>query len=326
MRALITGVAGFAGGHLAAYLAAQPGIKVVGCGQQTAAPAFLAATIEYHEIDLRDSDAVTDLLTAVQPDQIYHLAAQAFVPASWADPWDTLETNIKMQLNLLRAMQQVGLTKARLLAVTSNEVYGKVGAADGTPVDEQHVFQPKNPYAVSKVTQDLLAGLYAELGLGVVIARPFNHIGARQAPGFVVPAFAAQVARIEAGLQPPVIEVGNLDALRDFSDVRDVVRAYHLLVERGTPGEAYNIGSGVLRPIRAVLEGLLALSDVRVEVRVDPARLRPVDPPGLCADTRKLRVATGWLPRYSFDETLAEVLNDQRARVAEQLNMGRMTM
>lgn len=320
MRALITGVAGFAGSHLAAYLAAQPGIEVVGCGQQTAAPAFLTSRIVYHEIDLRDPEAVAGLLAAVQPAQIYHLAAQAFVPASWADPWDTLETNIKMQLNLLRAMQQVGLTSTRLLAVTSNEVYGKVGAADGAPIDEQHALQPKNPYAVSKVTQDLLAALYAELGLAVVIARPFNHIGARQASGFVAPAFAAQVARIEAGLQPPVIEVGNLDALRDFSDVRDVVRAYHLLVERGMPGEAYNIGSGVLRPIRAVLEGLLALSHVAVDVRVDTARLRPVDPPGLCADTRKLRVSTGWTPQHTFEETLAEVLNDQRARVAEQLN------
>jgi GDP-4-dehydro-6-deoxy-D-mannose reductase len=248
--------------------------------------------------------------------QIYHLAGQAFVPRSFEAPWETLENNVRPQLNLSLACIQYHPT-TRILIAGSAEIYGTVTRV---PIDESAPLQPSSPYSVSKVTQDLL-GLQYHLshGLHILRARAFNHFGPKQSDRFVVPAFAMQIARIEAGQQAPVLQVGDLSAQRDFTDVRDIVRAYRLLVERGTPGEAYNIASGEAHSIQEVLDTLLSLTAVPITVTIDEKRLRPSNIPILVGDNTRLRQATGWSPTVRFDQTLQEVLQDCRERVRQQI-------
>jgi GDP-4-dehydro-6-deoxy-D-mannose reductase len=270
--------------------------------------------VDLHLIDLNDEEAVHGLLEATRPDEIYHLAAQAFVPLSFENPWDTLSNNIHAQLNLLHSMVKLDLD-ARILVVGSGEEYGNLRPED-VPVAENHPLRPSSPYSVSKVTQDML-GLqyYLSHDVATVRVRPFNQIGPGQSPDFVAPAFARQIAAIEKGLQEPVIYVGNLEARRDFTDVRDMVRAYVLLLALGTPGEVYNTGSGEAHSIRELLDLLLNLTDSPVQVRPDPARMRPIDTPVIICDATRLRVATGWSPAITFEQSLADILADQRARV-----------
>lgn len=316
MRALITGISGFAGSHLADFLVEQGGIEVWGTARSgPGAAAHLAGRVELCPVDLTEPDAVRALLAHCRPARIYHLAGQAFVPASWDDPWATLEANIRPQLNLLQAMVDLGL-EARLLCVSSMEVYGRTAPA-ASPIDEQAPLTPDTPYGTSKVAQDMLTAQYAHrYGLFAVRARPFNHIGPRQNERFVASDFARQIAEIERGLRPPVMEVGNLDVERDFSDVRDMVRAYYLLLERGAPGEAYNIGRGEPHSVRELLETLLGLASTRIEARTDPKRLRPSDAPLSYADISKIRAATGWEPTRPFHESLRDVLDDWRTKIS----------
>jgi GDP-4-dehydro-6-deoxy-D-mannose reductase len=308
LRSLITGAGGFVGGHLCAYLLAHTDWELTG----TVYPHPVDAQpqeprLRLRHADLRDPEGVQALVGEVQPDCIFHLAAQSFVPASLADPWDTLQSNIRAQLNLLEAVRRSG-RDVRLLVIGSNEEYG-APKPEELPQTEESPLRPNNPYAVSKVAQDFL-GLqyYLAYGLPVVRVRPFNHTGPGQAPRFVVPAFASQIARIEAGLQAPVMQVGNLEAARDFTDVRDIVRAYHLAVSQGEPGEVYNLASGRPQSVRGLLEMLLSHSHVEIRVERDPRRYRPVDVPVAYGSAAKFRQRTGWEPQIPFEQTLRDTL------------------
>jgi len=328
LRALITGVGGFAGSHLADALLARPEVEVWGCVIGGLRPSYLAEGVRLVQADLRDPESVRALLNRVRPDRIYHLAGQSFPPQSWSDPWDTFETNVRPQLNLLEAAHRLtlpaspgGLSGVRVLVVGSNEEYGRAVAEghDGPPVRETSSLRPHNPYSVSKVTQDYLGLQYfLSHGLCTIRVRPSNHLGPRQNERFVGPAFARQIARVEAGLQAPAIKVGSLSARRDFTDVRDIVRAYWLALEHGEAGEVYNVGSGRAYPIQAILDGLLALTAAAIRVEVDPALLRPSDTLPAC-DSGKLRDRTGWEPQIPLEQTLRDLLEFERARLSERM-------
>ncbi|MBL8162381.1 MAG: GDP-mannose 4,6-dehydratase [Anaerolineae bacterium] len=317
MRILITGVGGFVGGHLATYLLDNdPLIEIHGTTLNLEQKVG-DSRIRVHALDLRDEQAVRQLIEDVEPDHIYHLAAQSSPRRSFVIPWETLENNIRAQLNLILACIHSNLTP-RLLIVSSAEIYGPV-APDQQPIHEDLPLRPTNPYGVSKVTQDMLAlQYYLSHKLPILRVRPFNHIGTGQSEGFVATDFAKQIARIEAGLQAPVMVVGNLGAERDFTDVRDMVRAYGLIMTQGHSGAVYNVASGETHSIRELLDTLLRHSTMPIEVQVDPARMMPIDVPIIRGDSSKLRAATGWQPTIPFEQTLRDVLDDWRVRVREQ--------
>jgi GDP-4-dehydro-6-deoxy-D-mannose reductase len=247
----------------------------------------------------------------VRPDLVFHLAAMADVGRSFQNPWETLENNIVSQINVLQAILNLRLP-TRILVVSSAEIYGSA-VKTGVPQDENTPFQPANPYSVSKVAQDMLGLQYfISYKMPIIRARPFNHIGPSQKGGFVAADFASQIAAIEAGQHEPVIYVGNLSAERDFTDVRDVVRAYYLLALKGEPGQAYNVCSGEAYSVQYLLDTLLNFSTVNVEVRQEPSRMRPSDVPRRVGDATKLREATGWKPEILFEQSLLDILNDWR--------------
>jgi GDP-4-dehydro-6-deoxy-D-mannose reductase len=257
------------------------------------------------------------ILERARPDVIFHLAAVAVTGRSWRDPAATLQLNVGMQANILQAVVNLKLD-SRVIVVGSSEEYGAAlsKTSDQGSISEETPFQPVNPYAVSKVAQDML-GLQYHLshGLDAVRVRPFNHIGPRQSLGFVVPDFASQVAQIEVGQRRPVIQVGNLAAQRDFTDVRDVVRAYRLLALKGVSGEVYNVGSGRAHAVQEVLDYLIAQAKVPIQVEPDPERMRPSDIPRVVCDYAKLHACTGWEPSIAFEQSLSDVLQDWRTRV-----------
>lgn len=303
MRALITGIRGFAGRHLAKLLQDE-GLEVWGVSRETGTE----QEERVFEADLLDRDAVGTALDKTAPDLIFHLAAQASVGVSWKDPEATIRNNVFAQLNLLEAIRELGMSP-RVLVVSSNEVYGAPAGPDELPFRETSALRPNNPYALSKVAQDLMGYQYhATYGMPIVRVRPFNHLGPGQSDDFVAPSFARQVAEIEAGLRDPVIRVGNLEAERDFSDVRDVVRAYYLVTTKGEAGEVYNVGSGQAVSIQTVLDFFVQECRVPIKVEVDPERYRPVDVPRSWTDTTKLREATGWRPSIPLERTLVDVL------------------
>jgi len=312
MRVLITGITGFAGSHLAEFLIANhPDVKVFGIVRWRSRMENILPirdNIELCEADLKDMVSLQACLAHIRPDRIFHLAAQSFVPTSWKCPGETFAINATGQINLFESL--LSLKQSPLVQVAgSSEEYGRV-FPDEIPMKETNPLRPLSPYAVSKVAQDLLGYQYFQsYGLPVVRTRGFNHTGPRRGEVFVTSSLAKQIAAIEKGVKEPVIQVGNLDAKRDFSDVRDIVEAYWLSLEKGEPGEVYNIGSGVSRPIREVLDILLSLSKVNVRVEVDPQRLRPSDVPILLADSSKFVARTGWKPRFSFRQTLSDLLD-----------------
>ena len=315
MRALITGIGGFAGSHLADYLVEHTDCEVWGVVRHTRwRIAHLEGRIHTVTCDLTDVTATARLVEEVRPDLVFHLAAYSRVGASWAHPWETYETNLRTQLSLLEALVTTG-QRPRVLIVGSNEAYGK---PEHLPVDERHPFRPVTPYGVSKAAQDLM-GLQYHLahGLPVVRVRPFNHIGPRQSLGFVCPDLASQVARIERGEQEPVIRVGNLSARRDFTDVRDVAVAYWLALTRGEPGDVYNVGRGESHAVQEILDILVAASKVPIRVEIDPQRMRPSDVPEVRCDAGKLRRRTGWEPKIPFEQSVLDTLEDWRRRVAK---------
>lgn len=318
MRALITGITGFAGGHLAQILLDR-GDSVFGIARDEGySLAHLSQPIDSVIADLCDINVVRHILAEVKPEAIYHLAGQAFVPTSWSSPWETFENNVLPQLNILQAMLAQG-SKARLLVVASNEVYGHV-SVDKLPVNEEMPMRPDNPYGVSKVAQDVLALQYhLSHGVDVLRVRAFNHIGPRQSPVFVAASFAKQIAEIEAGLREPVLHVGNLEAQRDFTDVVDVMRAYALLVEHGQSGEAYNVGTGRAYSIQYLLDTMLGFSTAAIRIRPDETRMRPSDTPLIYADNRKLCAQTGWRPTIKFEDSLKRVLEYWRADVKQKI-------
>jgi GDP-4-dehydro-6-deoxy-D-mannose reductase len=315
---LITGAAGFAGSHLAEECARR-GWNVHGTARPGERAENLAAVpgATIHRCELSDADAVRTLVEEVQPAQVYHLAAQASVQKAWQDPMATLTNNIAAQLAILRGVQ-VTCPQARVLIVSSSEVYGRVDPAR-LPVNEDAPLGPLDPYAVSKVTQEML-GLqhYLAFDLPVVRVRPFNHAGPRQRPGFVVADFARQVALIEAGLSPLVIKVGNLAAVRDLSDVRDIVRAYVLALREGEAGAVYNVASGHGISMADLLQAFIDQAGVPIAKALDPARLRPIDRPLIIGDATRLRARTGWTPTIPLAQTVRDTLDYWRARLSRQ--------
>ncbi len=317
MKALITGISGFVGTHLCRHLLDHTDWQIAGTvfGPYDSIKPWWDQ-LEIYPAELSRLEVVSFILEQAQPDYIFHLAAQPMVSLSHRDPWGTLANNIHMQLNILHALVKLDMLDTRVLVIGSGEVYGPV-SPDELPICETQPFRPANPYAVSKITQDML-GLqyYQTYGVQAIRARSFNHIGPGQRLGFVVPDFAQQIAAIEAGQSPPVMRVGNLAARRDFTDVRDVVRAYRLLMTTGQAGQAYNIGAGQSHAIQKVLDTLLSLSKVEIVIEPDPARMRPSDVPDVVCDAGKLRRQTGWQPTIPFEQSLADVLDYWRARMA----------
>ena len=316
MRVLITGITGFVGSHMAEYALAK-GAHVFGSNRWRSKMEnveHLRSKVTFIESDLRDLSSVRALLETSVPDYIVHLAAQSFVGVSWHAPAETLTTNIISQVNLLEALRGLKMSP-RFLAVGSSEEYGLV-LEDELPIKETNPLRPLSPYAVSKVTQDMMAYQYFKsYGLPIVRTRAFNHEGPRRGDVFVTSNFARQVAEIEAGLREPVVYVGDLTPRRDYSDVRDIVRGYWLLLERGEPGEVYNLCSGRSWPIQQVLDFVLNLSTVKgITVKTDPARLRPSDVMILEGDPTKMHKATGWKTEIPFERTLTELLEYWRQR------------
>lgn len=317
MRVLITGITGFAGSHLAEYLLGFDDIEVYGTirwRSRTENIEAIKERLNLIECDLCDASAVEEALRIARPDMIFHLAAQSFVPASWNAPYETLNNNIMGELNILEAARNLELRPVIQIAGSSEE-YGLVFENE-VPIKETNPLRPLSPYAVSKIAQDFLGyQYYKSYGIPVVRTRAFNHTGPRRGDVFVTSNFAKQIAEIEKGTRKPVLQVGNLESVRDFTDVRDIVRAYFLAVTHGEPGEVYNIASGRGYRIREVVDMLLALSKVRVEVEHDPARSRPSDVPILIGDSGKFRARTGWEPVIPFEKTLADLLDYWRGRV-----------
>lgn len=309
MRVLVTGGNGFVGSHVVAALRAR-GDDVFSARRSPEGAGHLA-------LDLSDAASVARVVERARAQIVFHLAAQAFVPEAIADPLATYETNVlgtARLLEALRALRDGGGPAPRVVVASSAEVYGPRPPEAGA-LDESLALRPANPYGASKAAAEALAqGTARTYGLDVVIARGFNQIGPGQDPRFVVPSFARQLAAIAQGGVEPVLHVGNLEARRDFLDVRDAVEAYLLLAERGERGEAYNVCSGRATPIREVLRLLIGRAGLPVEIRQDPARMRPSDNPLIVGNPAKLSARTGWTPRYGLEESLRAVYDDARAR------------
>jgi len=316
MRVLVTGSTGFVGSHFGEFALAE-GAEVFGSYRwrsKTENIDHLRDRVTLIECDLRDLSSVNELVASSRPDFIIHLAAQSYVHASWHSPAETFNTNTISQVNLLEAVRAQGKAAPRFLAIGSSEEYGLVHE-DELPIKESNPLRPLSPYAVSKVTQDLMAYQYFKsYALPIVRARAFNHEGPRRGDVFVTSNFARQIAEIEAGGREPTILVGNLKAVRDYTDVRDIVRGYWLLLERGDPGQVYNLCSGRGWAIQEILDFLLGESiNTSIRVREDPARLRPSDVPVLIGDCSRL-TALGWKPRIPFEQTLRDLLGYWRER------------
>jgi GDP-4-dehydro-6-deoxy-D-mannose reductase len=280
-RLLVTGGGGFVGGALARVLSTQE----VNRWQRVDLPA---------SVDLRDRDTLTAQIGAARPDAVLHLAAQSAVPDSLRDPETTLQVNLIGTLHLLQALDAAGF-RGRLLYIGTGDVYGRVPEAE-LPVTEARMPQPRNPYAVSKLAAEALCWQWhASRGLDVVLARPFNHIGPGQSERFAVSDFARQLALIRAGGAPPLLEVGDIDVTRDFTDVHDVVRAYLALLEHGVGGEVYNVCSGVERTLRSLLDALVEMAGIDVRITEDTRRLRANEQRRMCGSPARIRAATGWV-------------------------------
>lgn len=316
MKSLIIGGSGFVGAYLAQHLKALGHKTAVTKMPQEQAP-FLeagACGMDIFDLDILEYGAVAGLINKTNPDFIFHLAAQSSVAVSWKNPCLTADVNIKGSIHVLEAVRRQE-KKSRVLLVGSGEEYGAI-LPEEIPVREDHAVKPGNIYAATKACQNQVGAIYAQAyGMDVIMVRAFNHIGPHQAPCFVVSDFCRQAAEIEAGLKEPVILTGNLEAKRDFTDVRDIVRAYALLAQKGQAGETYNVGSGNAARIGDILKMVLAKSPAKISVKQDPAKLRPLDVPVIEADIAKLKKATGWVPKISLEQTVSETLDAWRMAV-----------
>jgi GDP-4-dehydro-6-deoxy-D-mannose reductase len=344
VRVLITGITGMAGSFLAEYLADHhPDVEVFGTfrwrskldnlqdlrnrdklnvldeGQRITDKASLRRFVKPGKVtvidcELQDGSAVRGVIRAVQPDKVFHLAAQSFVPTSWTAPAATLTNNIVSQVNLFEAVRDAHLDPVIHIAGSSEE-YGLV-YPDEAPITEGNPLRPLSPYAVSKVAQETLAlQFFRSYGLKCIVTRGFNHTGPRRGQVFATSSFAKQIAEIEAGKRRPVIDVGDLDSRRDWTDTRDMVRGYWLATERGEPGEVYNVGQGTCIAVGEMLDILLSHSQVKIAKEQDPSRLRPSDVQLLWANVDKFKKATDWEPMIPFDQTMADLLDYWRERV-----------
>jgi len=318
MRTLITGVTGFVGAHLTEHLlSARPDTELFGLRRWSSSSdnvAGLANAVRMIDGDLLDAPSLVRALHASRPEVIFHLAASSSVASSWDTPTEMMQINVLGTLHLLEAMRQLDLDTTVVLACSA-ESYGQVTPAN-LPIREDQPFGPVSPYAVSKAAVDMLAYQYYQtFRLRTVRLRLFNHCGPGQSDRFVISALARQIAEIEGEVRPPELHVGNLEARRDFVDVRDVARAYLLAATKGQPGEVYNVATGKGRSIREVLEHLLTLTDAVIDVVFDPARLRPSEIPALVGDAARFHQATGWEPAIPFEQTLFDVLSYWRKRI-----------
>ena len=314
MKVLITGVGGFAGSHLA-ELALREGAEVVGTILPATPTDNLAAVqkdVATVGCDVTEPGAIAAVLRAVRPDRVFHLAGASVVGTSWALRGDVLRTNLEATYQLCEGLRRHPVP---CLVVSSGDVYGVVPEAE-QPIVESRSLAPLSPYALSKACQELYAGYYARCeGLPLVVVRAFNHVGPRQGLGFVWSDIARQVAEAERGRGPAVLEIGTTTTRRDFTDVRDMVRAYWLLLDRAAPGGTYNAASGTAVAIDEIVQGFLARATRRITVRHVPQRIRPVDIPVLVGDATRLRTLTGWAPAVPLRQSLEDVLDDWRHRV-----------
>jgi GDP-4-dehydro-6-deoxy-D-mannose reductase len=314
-KVLITGADGFVGRHLAAFLEGEEEVVVLGLDLHPPRSAGPWDRCEYGICDMLDRDLVFSHVERFRPDYVFHLAAQSSVRRSWEDPGLTYDIALGGQTNLLDALRESGID-ARVHVACSAEEYGKV-APDELPIREDHPLRPASPYALSKVMQEYHALFCNQaFDMKTIVTRAFNMTGPGQSPQFVVSDFARQIAEAEAGSREPMIRVGNLEARRDFSDVRDLVEAYWLLLRKGIPGEAYNACCGCDYSIQEILDTLLALSRVAIRVEVDPDKFRKADIPVLRGDNGRMRELVDWAPGISLEQTLADVLDWWRAEVS----------
>ncbi len=315
-KALITGITGFVGSHLAEFLLNE-GVAVYGTVRWRSKKENLDGFVDklkISEMDLRDAHSMQTLIDEVKPDYIFHLAAQSFVPTSWNSPSETLTTNIIGNLNLLEAVKKSDCDPVIQIAGSSEE-YGLVNP-DEVPIKETNPLRPLSPYGVSKVGQELLSIQYhMSYGIKTIVTRAFNHTGPRRGEFFVTSNFAKQIAEIEQGSKEPVMQVGNLEAKRDFTDVRDVVRAYWYTVNKCEYGGVYNICSGKSVTIQYMLNLLLKMSDKKIEIKQDPSRMRPSDVEVLHGDCSRFMEKTGWKPEIPFEKTMKDLLNYWREKV-----------
>lgn len=311
-KALIIGAAGFVGNYLAEHLRNE-------CGMAVSATKLPSEQIENEDIqiynlDILDKEAVVSLLFRVRPDYIFHLAAQSSVGVAWKNPGLTIDVNIKGSVNVMDAVREL-YYKPRVLLIGSGEEYGHIRPGE-TPITEENSLRPGNIYAATKICQNMIGNIYARAyDMELMMVRAFNHIGPCQAPIFVVADFCRQVAEIEKGIREPVMYVGNLSTKRDFTDVRDVVKAYSLLIRKGKAGETYNVGTGHAVTIEEVLKQIIGLSKKEISVKVDPNKIRPVDVPIIEADISKIYEVTGWKPKIPLWQTIQETLDYWRERV-----------
>ena len=305
MKALIIGGAGFVGNYLIKHL--KNDLKWDVFVTKMAHEKLNNEDMESFDIDILDKDQIKEVFEKVKPDYIFHLAAQSSVALSWKNPSLTIDVNVKGSVNVLDMVRGLDY-KPRVLLIGSGEEYGHIKPEE-SPIVEDNVVRPGNIYAATKACQNMIGKIYADgYDLDIMMVRAFNHIGPNQAPMFVVADFCKQVAEIERGEKEPIIYTGNLSAKRDFTDVRDVVRAYGLLIQKGKKGETYNIGSGHAIAIQEILNRILELSRIKIKNEVDSSKIRPVDVPIIEADTTKIRACTGWTPDISLDTTLLETL------------------
>lgn len=310
MKVLVTGAGGFVGGHLLGLLVGH-GHEVSTMGQ--GAPKSISGLGEHIELDILDKKAVVAAMREIAPEAVVHLAALSNVAYCWQVPERAISINVCGMLNILEAFAKVK-EGGTFLSIGSSDAYG-LTAKLGRPLSEEDACQPQNPYAISKLCAEQLAlQVGKKLGVKVIHTRSFNHFGPGQALGFVVSDFASQIVEMEAGKREPMLSVGDLSAVRDFTYVMDVVRAYTALLERDVPNGIYNICSGKSRHIQQVLDGLLALSKVQIEVKKDPARMRPSEVPFFAGNNSKIHQATGWEPQVSFEDGLAETMRYWRER------------
>ncbi len=315
-KALITGITGFAGSHLAEFLLKE-GIQVYGIVRWRSKDNNIdkiRPDIILEEADLLDAHSLYSTVEKVKPDFIFHLAAQSYVVSSWASPVNTLEVNVIGSANIFEAVRKAKLNIPIQIACSSEE-YGMVYPNE-VPISETNPLRPLSPYAVSKIAMDYLGYQYFKsYGLRVIRTRGFNHTGPRRGEVFAESTFAKQIAEIEKGKREPVVSVGNLEAKRDYTDVRDMVRGYYLAVLKCDPGEVYNICTGKAWKIGDVLKYLLSISKAKVKVEIDPKRMRPSDVPILIGNNSKFVKKTGWKPQISMEKTLTDLLNYWREEV-----------
>lgn len=314
-KLLIIGGAGFVGGHLIQYLKSETGIEIYATKLENEINDSLSIKSEnIINLDITNSIRVKEVLASIRPDYIIHLAAQSSVAVSWKRPVLTFDINVNGTINILEAVKELEI-RARVLLIGSAEQYGIIKPED-LPIKEETEIHPSNPYAVSKATQEAIARMYvSSYNMDIVMVRAFNHIGPGQSPIFVISDFAKQIADIEKGLREPVIYVGNLEAKRDFTDVRDIVRGYWLLLQKGKKGEIYNIGSGESFKIQHILDMMISMSNMKINIMTDENKLRPIDIKDLRSDIGKIKADIGWTVTYDIKESLSDVINYWRNSV-----------